>query len=141
MIARPWRLRLIARAIATVMLWAVLIVAATTAVWAGDGLSFEQVAMPVAGAGVAVVIAYVGGRPRVEVDDAGVRVVNLVGHTTVPWSHVAGVRHGTGARYATLETVAGDVLSVHAIRSVDGQYAVEAVARLRKLSADGVNRP
>ena len=72
-------------------------------------------------------------RPRVEADDWGVRVKNIVGGYRLPWGIVRAVRFDDGAAWASLELADDDTVPVMAIQAADKEYAVDAVRGLRAL--------
>ena len=80
-------------------------------------------------------------RVRVEADEAGVRVRNYVGETTVPWQVVAGIRMDDGAPWASLDLHDDDTIALLAVQSNDGRAAVDAVLELRRLLAVSRQRP
>jgi hypothetical protein len=78
-------------------------------------------------------------RPRVDADDAGVRVRNILGSHDLPWPAVRSVRFERKSSWATLLLVTGEEIAVLAVQSVDGERAVAATEGLRALLA--ANRP
>ncbi|GIG61510.1 hypothetical protein Lfu02_58820 [Longispora fulva] len=133
-VARPWFLRLVSRTVAACAFGAAVLGAIG---WDADGRptwSLGHLAWSGTGVAIALVVGYLGGRPRVEAHPTGVLVVNLVGGLHVPWSAIAGVRLD-GARCARLDTVTGGEIRMDAVRVVDREYAVDAVTRLRELLA------
>lgn len=136
--ARPRRL--------TVVCWvcAVAVVAFCTVVGAllhgrtAGGGRFErgdQVAMTVLGLLLAAgILAFT--RPRLDADAAGVRVRNVVGSYDLPWQVVLRVRFDDGAPWPVLDLADDETVSVMAVQSVDGEYAVTAVQGLRRLLAE-----
>ena len=75
------------------------------------------------------------GRPRVDADATGVRVRNLAGERTVPWTAVQAIRFDRRFRWATLLLTNDDEFALLAIQGADGDRAVEAVEGLRALLA------
>ncbi|MGR6963856.1 PH domain-containing protein [Geodermatophilus sp. URMC 61] len=75
------------------------------------------------------------GRPRVDADERGVRVRNLAGERTLPWTAVQAIRFDRRFRWATLLLTNDDEFAVLAIQGADGDRAVEAVEGLRALLA------
>ena len=98
----------------------------------------DQVAMIGLGLLLAVGILLLA-RPRVDADDAGVRVRNILGSHDLPWSAVRSVRFDRTSSWATLPLVTGEEVAVLAIQSADGARAVAATEGLRALLA--ANRP
>ena len=74
-------------------------------------------------------------RPRVEADENGLRIRNVVGGYELPWEVVRAVRFGRGSSWVSLELQDDDVVSVMAIQSSDKEYALDAVRTLRALLA------
>jgi len=94
----------------------------------------DQVAL--AGLGVILAAAVLMlGRPRIDADANGVRIQNLVGARTVPWSVVRAVRFERKSRWATLLLTNDDVVALFAVQAIDGERAVRATNGLRALLA------
>ena len=74
-------------------------------------------------------------RPRVEADEQGIKIRNVVGAYQLPWSVVRAVRFDRGAPWASLELADDDVVAVMAIQAADKEYAVETVRQVRALLA------
>lgn len=74
-------------------------------------------------------------RPRVEADAATVRVRNVIGGVTLPWTLVRAVRFDAHSPWAALELLDDELISVLAVQAADKQYAVDAVRGLRRLHA------
>jgi hypothetical protein len=94
----------------------------------------DQVAM----IGLGVVLAagiLLLARPRVDADDAGVRVRNILGSHDLPWAAVRAVRFDRRSSWASLLLVTGEEIAVLAVQSADGERAVAAVQGLRALLA------
>lgn len=72
-------------------------------------------------------------RPRVEADERGIRIRNLVGGYDLSWDLVRSVQFNRGAPWASLELVDDDLIPMMAIQRTDKQYAVAAVRGLRAL--------
>jgi hypothetical protein len=72
-------------------------------------------------------------RLRVEADDKGIRVRNLVGGYDLPWDMVRSIRFNRGTPWATLELSDEDLLPMMALQAADKQYAVDGVRALRAL--------
>jgi hypothetical protein len=75
-------------------------------------------------------------RPRVEADERGIRVRNVVGGYDLPWSLVARVRFDDGSPWASLELLDDETIAVLAVQANDKDYAVAAVRGLRRLHAE-----
>jgi hypothetical protein len=94
----------------------------------------DQVAL--AGLGVILAAAVLTlGRPRIDADTTGVRIQNVIGDRTVPWSLVRAVRFERKSRWATLLLTNDDVVALFAVQAIDGERAVRATDGLRALLA------
>jgi Bacterial PH domain len=95
----------------------------------------DQVAMVVLGLLIAggVLLA---ARPRIRADADGIEVRNVASTTYVPWSTVKGVAFPDGASFARLDLPADEYMALLAIQAVDGQHAVDAITRVRRLHAE-----
>jgi len=74
-------------------------------------------------------------RPRVEADERGIRIRNLVGGYDLPWDVVRSVQFTRGAPWASLELRDDDLIPMMAIQATDKKYALEAIRGLRTLLA------
>jgi hypothetical protein len=74
-------------------------------------------------------------RPRVEADERGIRVRNLVGGYDLPWDVVRSVQFTRGAPWASLELRDDDLIPIMAVQAADKGYALEAIRGLRALLA------
>jgi Bacterial PH domain len=74
-------------------------------------------------------------RPRVEADERGIRIRNIVGGYDLPWDVVRSVQFNRGSPWASLELRDDDLVPVMAVQSADKKYAVDAVRGLRALLA------
>ena len=74
-------------------------------------------------------------RPRVEADERGIRIRNLVGGYDLPWDVVRSVQFTRGAPWASLELRDDDLIPMMAIQATDKTYALEAIRGLRALLA------
>jgi hypothetical protein len=72
-------------------------------------------------------------RLRVEADEKGIRVRNLVGGYDLPWDMVRSIRFNRGTPWASLELSDEDLLPMMALQAADKQYAVDGVRALRAL--------
>lgn len=140
--ARPHRLTIVAWicAVAIVVIFgivAVLLGRPTTTqdpeVGAPFGLG-DQLAMVFLG------VLLAGGvlsltRPRVVADAHQVKVRNVIGGITVPWTLVRGVRFDRHSPWAALELLDDELVSVLAVQAADKQLALDAVRGLRRLHA------
>lgn len=136
--ARPQRLRVVCWVSAAAI---VAFFAAVATALRGDtegGGTFtvgDQLAM----VGLGVLLA--GGvlaltRPRVEADEHGLRIRNVVGGYELPWDVVRAVRFDDHSPWASLELLDDDTVAVMAVQANDKAYAVEAVRALRRLHAE-----
>jgi hypothetical protein len=74
-------------------------------------------------------------RPRVEADERGIRIRNLVGGYDLPWDVVRSVQFSKGAPWASLELRDDDLIPIMAVQAADKAYAVQAIRGLRALLA------
>lgn len=136
--ARPRKATLIARVMAgaVVVIFTAIGVGLHGKTDSGTGVFgvWDQVAMIGLGVLGAVGILLFT-RPRVEADERGIRVRNVIGAYDLPWEVVRSVQFGRGAPWATLELQDDDVLSMMAVQAADKGYAVATVRALRALLA------
>ncbi len=136
LVVRPVRLTRVCRA-AAVLLVLVFTVVAVSLRQGGGADVFgvaDQVAMVVLGLLLAaVVLAFT--RARVEADERGVRVRNVLGERTLPWQVVRGVRLDEGSPWASLDLHDDDTVALLAVQANDRERAVRAVIALRELLA------
>ncbi|WP_448623590.1 PH domain-containing protein [Geodermatophilus sp. URMC 64] len=133
--AVPRRMRQICAAVAAVVL-AAMIVAALTLPESSVGVVRFGVADQVAIGGLGVLLAggiLLLGWARVDADAAGVRVRNILGTHTLPWTAVRAVRLERTSAWATLELQGGEEIALLAVQAVDKERAVAAVEGLRAL--------
>jgi hypothetical protein len=134
-VPRRWRLLC---ASAAVVVAAVLTYVGVTLPQNATGVASFDVADQVALVGLGLVFGaglLALGRPRVDADERGIRVRNLAGERTVPWTAVRAVRFDRRFRWATLLLTNDDEFALLAIQGADGDRAVEAVEGLRALLA------
>ncbi len=97
--------------------------------------------MSIFGIGVAVAAGIlVLARPTLEADEHELRVRNVVGRHTVPWSAVRAVLFRDNRPWAALELADDEQLPLMAVQAADGERTVEVVRALRELldrSRDG----
>ena len=132
---RPRRLTLVCRSAAALVV-VVFAVVATALRGGPEGAAqfqlADQVAMFVLGLLIAAgVLSFT--RARVVADLSGVRVRNVVGEKFLPWQVVASVQLDRHSPWASLELQDDDTVALLAVQSNDGDAAVEAVLRLRRL--------
>ena len=135
--AVPRRMRLVCAVVAAVVVGVMVVVGVLLKSTANGVVIFrtsDQVAMIglglVLGAGILLL-----GRSRVDADAEGVRIRNIVGTHTIPWTAVRAVRFERSSSWATLALTNDDEIAVLAVQAVDGMRAVEAVEGLRRLLA------
>ena len=135
--AVPRRLRLVCAAAAAVVVGVMVVVALLLPSTPNTVVQYrfaDQIAMiglgVLLGAGVLLL-----GRSRVDADADGIRVRNVVGRHTLPWSAVRAVRFDRSSAWATLLLTNDDELSLLAVQAVDKLHAVRAVEGLRALHA------
>lgn len=132
---RPQRVRQFAyvAAVATVVvfLFSGLTLSGTTAY---GGQLFPHDSWALVGVGFAFGgIALTPLRIRADADATHIRIQNIIGDYTVPWSTVRAVRYQRGTPWATLELVTDEVIAVMAVQITDRQRAVAAIRGLRSL--------
>lgn len=133
-VVRPYRLTLVCRGVAALVVVVFTIVAVTLRSSGGAEVfgRADQVAMVVLGLVIAgAVLSFT--RSRVEADVHGLRVRNVLSEKTVPWEVVREVRLDDGAPWASLELQDDDTLGLLAVQANDGERAVRAVLGLRAL--------
>ncbi len=137
---RPRRIRWVAgvTAAAVAVLFTVLSFGLHGATGEGPGQFARGDQAAMIGLGVLIGLGILSfARPRVQADEAGVRVRNVIGGYELPWSVVRAVRFDRSSPWATLELLDDETVSVHALQAVDKDYAVDGVRTLRALHAAG----
>jgi hypothetical protein len=74
-------------------------------------------------------------RPRVDADERGIRVRNVIGSYDLPWDVVRSIEFRRGSPWASLELQDDDVIALMAVQAADRAQAVAAVRGLRALLA------
>jgi len=74
-------------------------------------------------------------RPRVEADERGIRIRNVIGSYDLPWDVVRSIEFRRGSPWASLELRDDDVVAIMAVQAADKASAVTAVRGLRALLA------
>ena len=74
-------------------------------------------------------------RPRVDADERGIRVRNVIGSYDLPWDVVRSIEFRRGSPWASLELRNDDVIALMAVQATDRAQAVTAVRGLRALLA------
>jgi hypothetical protein len=139
--AVPRVMRLVCAGLAAAVL-AVMVVVGVFLKSSSTGVVSFHTSDQIAVIGLGVVLAagiLLLARPRVDADEAGVRVRNILGSHDLPWSAVRAVRFERTSSWATLLLVTGEEIAVLAVQSADGERAAAAVEGLRALLA--ANRP
>lgn len=135
---RPRRTTVVAWVTAVVVVAGSAVLATTLRGTTGAGNATFQTGDQVAMIGVGLlgalaILAFT--RPRLEADERGVRIRNLVGGYDLPWQIVTAVRFDRHSAWASLELADDDLIPVMAIQRADREYAVAAVRELRTLLA------
>jgi hypothetical protein len=110
----------------------------------GDGYGTFQRGDQFAMVGLGVLLALgilLFTRLRVEADEKGIRVRNLVGGYDLPWDMVRSIRFNRGTPWATLELRDEDLVPMMALQAADKQYAVDGVRALRALLEASQEQP
>jgi PH (Pleckstrin Homology) domain-containing protein len=130
---RPKRVRVVC-AVAAVAIFVLFTVIGTALTTVGEGVfkPGDQYAMIGLGAMFALGIMLIA-RPRIQADETGIRVRNIVGGYELPWSAVRKVSFDRGRPWLSLELENDDTVSVLAVQAVDKEHAVRAVQTLRAL--------
>ena len=133
---RPRRIRVVCWVSAAVLVVLFAVVATSLTGPTGNGYGTFQRGDQLAMIGLGVLFALgalLFTRPRVEADERGVRVRNVIGSYELPWEVVRGIRFDRGAPWAALELHDDDLLPVVALQAADKQLAVDGVRALRRL--------
>jgi len=132
-IHKPKRVRIVC-AVAAAAIFGLFTVIGTALTTVGEGVfkPGDQAAMIGLGVMFALGILMIG-RPRVEADEDGVKVRNIVGGYELPWSVVRKVSFDRGRPWLSLELDNDDTVSVLAVQAVDKEHALRAVQTLRAL--------
>jgi hypothetical protein len=72
---------------------------------------------------------------RIDADDEGLTVVNVVGRRRMAWAEVLAVRLPPGAPWLVLDLSDGTELQAMGIQSADGEHARSEALRLARLVA------
>ncbi|GAB3857127.1 hypothetical protein GCM10027610_092930 [Dactylosporangium cerinum] len=137
-VARPRRARIIAFVLAAVVVVVFTLIALGLHGKTGDGPGYfqrgDQAAM--IGLGICAALAILlMARPKVEADETGVRVQNIIGSYDLPWDVVRAVTFGRGSPWLTLDLHDDERVAVMAVQMTDKDHAVKAARRLRALHA------
>lgn len=135
-LARPRRARVIAYVLAAVVVVVFTLIAMGLHGKTGDGPGYFQRGDQAAMIGLGICAALgilMMTRPRVEADETGVRVRNIIGSYDLPWDAVRAVTFGRGAPWLTLDLHDDERVAVMAVQMADKDYAVKAARGLRAL--------
>jgi hypothetical protein len=136
--AKPRKARVICWIAAPVMLGLFVLIATGLHGSTGDGPGTFQRGDSAAMIGLGVLAALgilLFTRPRLEADETGVRVRNVLGSYDLQWELIRGITFGRGAPWLTLELQDDDVVAVMAVQAADKEYAVKTVRAMRALHA------
>jgi hypothetical protein len=140
-VARPRRARVVAYVLALVVVVVFVLIALGLHGKTGDGPGYfqrgDQAAMIGLGLCAAAGILLMT-RPRVEADEQGVRVRNIIGGYDLPWDAVRAVTFGRGAPWLTLDLHDDERVAVMAVQMADKDHAVRAARALRALHTASV---
>jgi hypothetical protein len=141
---RPRRIRVICGVAAAAVLTVFTAVGTALRGSTGEGAAVfrpgDQLAM--VGLGVLAALAILAfTRPRVEADQRGIRIRNLIAAYDLPWDAVRAVRFDRGSPWASLELRDDDVVQVMAVQVMDKEYALDGVRALRRLFAHSRDTP
>src|SRR4051812_23619189 len=126
--AVPRRMRLLCAVCAAVVVVFLAVVALTLPSSSTGVVRFhasDQVAVAGLGLVLGAGILFLG-RSRVDADASGVRIRNLVGGRTVPWSMVRAVAFERKSAWATLLLTNDDEVALFAVQAIDRERAVQA---------------
>lgn len=93
----------------------------------GDQLAFFGIGLLLA-TGVVTLTRF-----RVQADESGIWVRNVLGERYFPWGVVVGIDIPRGSTWAQLELHDDEVIGLLAVQTSDGDAAVETVLALRRL--------
>lgn len=108
----------------------------TAAVLQSGGALFSyvwRVSMPVVGA-IVILVLLVVARPRLEISDEYLVVVNILQRHQLAWNQVVAVRFAKDAPWASLDLADGTKLNVMAIQNSDGTRAREMALEIANRS-------
>jgi hypothetical protein len=122
-------------AIAATAVFVLFAVVGTLLTGEGPFRRSDQIAMIGLGVVFAIGIMMIA-RPRVQADEHGVKVRNIIGGYELPWQVVRKVSFDRGRPWLSLELENDDTVSVLAVQAADKEHAVRAVRELRELHAE-----
>lgn len=130
---RPRKLRTIVVILAAVILlahiaWAIVLVRGDTGVTVGvaDQLAYVVIGLIFAGALLTLL------RTRVRVGSPGVEIRGPLRARVWEWEDVVGITFPRSSRWPRLELPGYEHTGIWAIQTMDGQYAVDAMGRMRE---------
>lgn len=139
---KPWELTVTSKRLRQ-FAWLVVVVVMAVHIFMGVtvGIGYTGAAItPIdqfAFIGVGIVLSIVGyiafTRPRVQVNEDGVEVRNLIGTRFYPWTVVYGLSFPKNARIARLELPEFEYVPMWAFQAADGERVVQAVTKFRAL--------
>jgi len=135
--AVPRKLRIMTAVMATALVGVMTVVAVLLKASTSGPVAFrtaDQVAMVGLGLALGAGILLLG-RSRVDADERGIRVRNVVLNHELPWGAVASVRFDQHSPWASLLLRNGDEMALVAVQAADKGRAVAAVRGLRALLA------
>lgn len=137
-IHRPKRVRIVC-AVGAAAILGLFTVIGTALTTVGEGVFKPGDQFAMIGLGVMFALGIMSiARPRVEADENGVRVRNIIGGYELPWSVVRKVSFDRGRPWLSLELYNDDTVSVLAVQAVDKEHALRAVRQLRALHSGAV---
>jgi ABC-type branched-subunit amino acid transport system permease subunit len=123
-------------AVVVVIVFIVIATALTGSTGEGPAVFRRGDQLAMIGLGLAAALAILSlTRPRVDADEQGIKIRNVIGGYQLPWQVVRAVTFERGHAWASLELVDNDVVAMMAVQAADRQYAVEALRKLRELHA------
>ena len=132
---RPRRLVLVCRVVAAVVVVVFGVLAVLLPRGSSEGQQFgaaDQLAFFAIGLLLAAAVLLLT-RARVQADEWGIRVRNVLGERAFPWPVVVGIDLADGAPWAQLELHDDETVALLALQAADGDRTVEGVLALRRL--------
>lgn len=126
---RPVRSRRVIAVAAALFLGAMVFLGFAVDPERGVGAVVDRVSLLVFWLAVMAVL-FVLAAPRVQADDEGVLVVNMVRRRRLDWAQIVGLRFGTGDPWVQLDLSDGTTLAVMGIQRADGARAERAAHEL-----------
>jgi hypothetical protein len=129
---RPRRARIVAYGVAVVILTSMVLLAVALPGGTGGFRAVDRVGVIVFGLAV-VWFLFVLARPRVDADEEGVTVINLVRRRRLEWAEIVEVNLHVGDPWVYLDLTDGTVLPVMALQAADGEHGRAMARELRAL--------